>query len=126
MTIFDPMLRVILDEVPGARGAVFCDSLGEAVNSVGASGRESPRTLDDFDLRVAGAQLAVPVDQILRHATEDLGTLQELIVRGPRETLLVHYLKDGYFLVVCLAPGALPSQGMAALRRVAARVLVEI
>jgi deoxyribodipyrimidine photolyase-like uncharacterized protein len=110
---------------PGARGAVFCDPLGECVNCVGAAGRKSPGTVDDFELRVTGAQLATAIDDALSKAVHSIGTAQELVVRGRFETLLVHVLKDGYFLVVCLEPDALASRAMQALRGTAQRLMQE-
>lgn len=102
--MFDGILQSLVDSLPGARGAVFCDSEGETVQSVGASGRSAPELRDDFDLRVAGAQLATPLEG-LRHAAE-LGERAELCVTGSRETLLVRTLPDGYYLVLCLEPAA--------------------
>ena len=114
-----------MDAVPGARGAVFCDAQGEAVSSVGASGRESPETLDDYELRVTGAQLATPLDQV-EQAREHLGAARELVVRGPGETLVVQLLKDGYYLVVCLAPSALAARALPPSRTLASRLTTEL
>ena len=123
--MFDVILKELIDSVPGARGAVFCDPLGETVNAVGASGRTAPHEQDDFDLRVAGAQLATPLELAARD-NEHVGPILEATITGPRETLLVHLLKDGYYLVLCLEPRALSGLGRHRLRQVAARVDAEI
>ncbi len=124
--MFDAILRELIEAVPGARGAVFCDNLGEAVNSVGASGRAAPSELTDFDLRVAGAQLATPLDLARAALATDYGALQECVIGGSHETLLVHLLPEGYYLVLCLEPGAITARGMFWLRQIAKRLAVEI
>jgi hypothetical protein len=124
--MFDVILRDLIDSTPGARGAVFCDSEGETVNSIGASGQRNPQLRDDFDLRVAGAQLATPIDLARAHARQTIGLLQECVISGPHETLLVHILPDGYYIVLCMEPGALTSRAMHRLRGAAKRVVVEM
>jgi hypothetical protein len=120
--MYDELLRALVDAVPGARGAVFCDSTGESVNAVGSSGRRAPGRRNDFDLRVAAAQLAPPVDRALQH----LGALRELQVTGASETLLVNVLPEGYFVVLCLEPGALTARGWRQLRLAAGRLALEL
>lgn len=124
--MFDTILKALVKSVPGARGAVFCDGEGETVRCVGASGRAALDSTDDYELRVAGAQLAEPLDIARGRATELLGNPVELCVRGRHETLLVRTLPDGYYLVLCLAPNALPAVGLARLREAAMRVRREM
>lgn len=123
--MFDVILQELLAAVPGARGAVFCDALGETVNAVGASGRSAPTENNDFDLRVAGAQLATPLELSMRD-NEHLGTIVEATITGRYESLLVQPLADGYYLVLCLEPGALIGLGWSKLRLAASRVLAEM
>lgn len=115
-----------MDSVPGTRGIVFCDSQGETVNSLGASGRHAPDLLYDYDLRVAGAQLAEPLDLAQANASETLGMLRECVIAGGSEILLIHTLPDGYYLLMCLQPGALVSRAMQSLRHTAKLVAVEM
>lgn len=124
--MYDEILRALIDAVPGARGAVFCDSMGESVNSVGASGRSDPARLNDFDLRVAGAQLATPIDLALRRSAGNLGKIAEFQISGPHETLLVQVLPEGFYVVLCLEPGALVARGRFELGRTAERLAREI
>ena len=124
--MFDVILRELMDAVPGTRGIVFCDSQGETVNSVGASGREAPELLYDFDLRVAGAQLAEPLDSAQANSKDTLGQVRECVIAGGRETMLIHTLPDGYYLLMCLDPGALVSRAMQHVRHAAKLVSVEM
>jgi hypothetical protein len=124
--VFDVILRELMESVPGTRGIVFCDSQGETVNSLGASGRDAPGLLYDFDLRVAGAQLAEPLDLAQANARETLGSVRECVISGGSEIMLVHTLPDGYYLLMCLQPGALVARAMQHLRHTAKRVAVEM
>ncbi len=122
---FDGLLKALVLAVPGVRGAIFCDAEGESVCSVGASGRWSPESLDDFDLKVTGAQLATPLERV-EQARSALGSLREMVVRGAGETLLVHALKDGYYLVLCVDPDALAARAAPAARRLASHLAADI
>lgn len=123
--MFDVILQELITAVPGARGAVFCDALGESVNAVGASGRSAPDASNDFDLRIAGAQLATPLELSMQH-NEHLGPITEVTITGPHESLLVRQLQDGYYIVLCLEPGAIPGLGWYRLRQAAQRVIAEM
>jgi predicted regulator of Ras-like GTPase activity (Roadblock/LC7/MglB family) len=124
--MFATILRELVDDVPGARGAVFCDGQGESVNAIGASGRHAPEMVNDFELRVAAAQLATPLDLAQVRGHDSLGSLKECVIAGGRETLLVHMLPEGYYLLLCLEPDAQTGWAMQRLRAAARRVAVEI
>lgn len=124
--MFDAMLRELMDSVPGARGVIFCDPEGETVSAVGASGRHDRENLNDYDLRVTAAQLAGPLEQALSNAVVAIGELQECIITGKKEKLVVHMLKQRYFLVLCLEPTALTGQALHLLRPVANKISEEI
>lgn len=126
--MFSRILRQLVESVPGARGAIFCDEEGEAVETFGISGEKArnAREIDDFDLKVAGAQLAEPLDVARAMAAELLGRPLELCIRGKNETLLLHTLPDGYYLVLCLSPRALTGIGQEQLKLAASRVIREM
>lgn len=124
--MFIRILQLLVEGIPGARGAVFCDGEGEAVQSFGFSGPNSAASKDDYELKIAGAQLAEPLDIAGAEAAELLGNTLELCIRGKHETLLVHTLPDGYYLLVCLEPHALVALGQVRLREAARRVRQEM
>lgn len=124
--MFDAVLAELVSRVPGARGAVFCDGFGESVTAIGASGRASPSTLNDFELRIAGAQLATPLELMALHARPNIGTVRELTIHGAAETILLQTLPDEYYLVLCIEPGALTARARRELRRTAVTVAREI
>lgn len=123
--MFDVILQELIQSVPGARGAVFCDGLGESVNAIGASGRKAPGRSDDYDLRVAGAQFATPFDLAAQH-NQFLRHISEATISGPKERLLIQQLQDGYYIVLALEPTALVGLGWHRLRIAASRVLAEM
>jgi predicted regulator of Ras-like GTPase activity (Roadblock/LC7/MglB family) len=113
--MLDDILRDLIDRIPGARGAIFCDSQGESVSAVGASGRTDVWCLNDYDLRCAGAQFATPLGLALDNAT-DLGPLELCTIAGGREKLVIAMLPDRYYVVVCLEPDALTGRAVHHLR----------
>lgn len=123
--MFDPILQPLL-ELPGVRGIVFCDREGYTVHAFGASGRHAPEERDDFELKVTGAQFATPLDQALQLARDGLGRIQECLLRGSAESLLVHVLPDGYYLILVLEAGAPTARAFQLLRVAAAQVATEI
>ncbi len=62
----------------------------------------------------------------LHALSANLGRLQEFRVDGARETLLVHLLPDGYYVVLCLEPSALASVARFHLQRIGRELAKEI
>jgi predicted regulator of Ras-like GTPase activity (Roadblock/LC7/MglB family) len=124
--MLDEILRDLIDAVPGARGAVFCDPEGETISSVGASGRTDQEKLDDYDLRVAGAQFATPLHLAMKNSGEVLGEFLECTIAGGREKILIHMLPEHYYVVLCLAPESLIGCGLHHLRTAAELLRSEI
>jgi len=123
--MFDEMLKPLLD-LPGARGVVFCDREGFTVHAFGASGRQDKEEADDYELKVTGAQFATPLDQVILHATQNVGMLREVLLRGSNESLLVHVLPDGYYLILVLVAAAPTARAFHLLRAAARKVSTEI
>jgi hypothetical protein len=124
--MFDAMLRELIDRVPGARGVIFCDPEGETVSCVGASGRHDKENLDDYDLKVTGAQLAGPLEQVILNASVAMGRMSDCVITGAKEKLVVHMLPQRYFLVLCLEPHALAARGLHHLQVTAVKIAEEI
>jgi hypothetical protein len=126
---FQPALQQLVARSPGARGAVLCDLQGEFVELWRAE--QPPRgcgELSQYELQIVGAQLAsawlnLETGSVQRGA----GSAVEMRLRCEAGTLLCRVLRDGYYLVLLLAPGR-PSAGPAsfALREAAEQVLAEL
>ena len=98
---FRRMLGALVERVPGARGAVFCDYEGEFVDLV----IRDPR-LSEYDMKLFGAHLAAAwLTLITGAAGRGAGDLAEVRIGCPGGTLLCRALPDGYYLVLLLASG---------------------
>ena len=92
-TAFTPILRRAVERVPGAFGAIFADADGEAVDQV------SLQKIDD--MKVVGAHYGI----ILHHVQSVLhlfhfGEAEEIVLLHDDMDLLVHAVRDGYFLLL--------------------------
>lgn len=118
---FRDLLLELVRGLPQVRGAIFCDYEGEHVDL--AIAQPQPRgcgPLTDFDLKVCGAQVAAT--WMLLQATEGAGPTRELALQCAQGTLLCHGVRDGYYVLALLAPGALRGKAAFALRKIAAQV----
>ena len=125
---FTPALRHLLLRAPGARGAVFCDGEGEAVDLLVADPQpEGCAPLSRYDLQLAGAQVAAAWLHLHAGSVErGAGKAVELQLRCDAGTLLCRVLREEYYLVLLLARGTPPSAAAFALRGAAALVAAEL
>ena len=96
-TAFTVALREVVANVPGARGAVFLDGEGEAVDEFA----EVPTT----EIRILGAHLGILV-AIIKEQAGTLGEPRELVIEAERATLLVMVLDDRYLVALEAGPDA--------------------
>jgi hypothetical protein len=116
------MLTTLVDRVPQARGAVFCDHQGEAVELVI---RDS--TLPEYEMKVAGAQLAsvwFNVHEAMRDC--GAGAPLELQIGCAAGNLLCRSLPDGYYVVLLLGRGGSGASAAFALRSTASQIAAEL
>jgi hypothetical protein len=125
---FGPALRDLLLRAPGARGAVFCDGEGEAVDLLIADPQpQGCGALTRYDLQLAGAQVAAAWLHLHAGSVErGAGRAIELQLRCEAGTLLCRVLRDDYYLVLLLAPGRAASTAAFAVRAAAAAVTAEL
>ncbi|MBI5497494.1 MAG: hypothetical protein HY904_20960 [Deltaproteobacteria bacterium] len=110
---FDVVLAQLCRSVPGARGAIFVDHEGEAIQHV-----VHDPTLAAYDLQVAGAYVA----PLLAHAMAP----RQLHVHGVEGNTFIQVVTETY-AVVLLATTATPTwQARVALHRCARDLLVEM
>jgi len=126
---FEPVLRELMERAPEARGAIFCDGEGESIDLVLA--RPPPSgcgELSDYDLKVAGAQVAASWLNLHNGSVQrGAGEALEMRLRCDAGTLLCRVLREGYYLVLLLAPGARGAAPAAfALREAADRVRADL
>ena len=92
---FRQLLRTLLDNVPGAQGAIIADWEGEAVGQVGH--------MDEYDLKIMGAHKGVILHN-MRDVVQRLGDdqLKEIVITTELMQTLVLPVTNEYFLVLTL------------------------
>jgi predicted regulator of Ras-like GTPase activity (Roadblock/LC7/MglB family) len=98
------ILERLVDTVPGATAALLLDGEGELVV---AAGRVDERH------RLMGAVGGISLGVARRVAArQGAGPLRHLVFRHEGGSVVLRPLKDGYYLVVSLGPGALVPRGV--------------
>jgi hypothetical protein len=125
---FRALLTELVARTPGARGAIFCDHEGESVEL--ALVRAPPpdcEPLTPFDLRICGAQFAAVWLLLEEQSSQkEAGHLQEVKVRSGDGTMLCRVVKDGYYVMLLLAPKSASERSAVELRRLAERFAAEM
>ncbi|HEY6328561.1 MAG TPA: roadblock/LC7 domain-containing protein [Blastocatellia bacterium] len=97
--IFAKVLRELVRAVDGARGAIFLDGEGEAVQWYSVS--------DSERLRLRAAYLAVVVQSYRASSAKlSLGKALSLVVQYQAAQFVIEEIDGGYFLVLELGPSA--------------------
>lgn len=119
------MFRLILDQLlatcGGSLAVMFCDYEGEMVELV------CDRDLSDHDLRIIGAYHAIYLTK-LRNMCEqmDTGKPQRFKLEFEATKMLSYDLKDGYYVVLLVAPDANEGIAWQSLRKCQERLLAEM
>jgi hypothetical protein len=96
------MLTSLVERAPGARGAIFCDHEGEAVELV-----IRDADLSEYDMKIFGAQLAAMwLDLQTTSRNRGAGAVIELRLGCAAGSLLCRSLPDGYYVVLLVTRGA--------------------
>jgi predicted regulator of Ras-like GTPase activity (Roadblock/LC7/MglB family) len=104
--------------VPGASAALLLDVTGEVVVESG--------TRDDRN-RLVGAYQGIALGEAQRAAKRHGGgSVEELVCRYERGFVVLQPLKDGYYLVLVLGPGASLAFGRHRLRPARTRMIQEL
>ncbi len=104
--------------MPGARAALLLDVTGEVVVESGAR--------DDRN-RLVGAYQGIALGEAQWAAKRHGGdAVQELVSRYERGFVVLQPLKDGYYLVFVLGPGASLAFCRQRLRPARARIILEL
>ncbi len=100
---FKTLLNRLLEDIPGAVGAIIVDWEGEAVDQVAR--------IDDYEIKVLGAHSGIVLG-FLREALTRLegGSLDELVFRSGENKILLAPLTDEYVLILQLGPTAIAAR----------------
>jgi predicted regulator of Ras-like GTPase activity (Roadblock/LC7/MglB family) len=100
------LLERLLASVPGALAALLLDQNGEVVVDAGPQvDRQRHRLIGAYQ----GIALAAARRGIARH---DVGAIGSIVCRYAFATIILQPLRDGYYLLVALAPTANLGRGL--------------
>ena len=102
---FKAIMRNLVDSVPGARGAIFVDWEGEAVDQYSV--------VDDdvYELKVMGAHKGVILSQINEaQKTADNAEINMVIIRMDKYSIILAPVKEGYYVALEVKAGAIMSR----------------
>lgn len=114
---FKILLSRLLEDIPGALGAIIIDWEGEAVDQIASA--------NEYDLKVLGAHNGI-VLSLLREALSRTasGELEEIVIHTGSSKTLIAPLTEDYLLILQLGSKAITAQAahkvrycMAELRR---------
>ena len=107
---FKSLLNRLLEEIPGALGAIIIDWEGEAVDQVAR--------IEEYDIKVLGAHKGVILN-LLRDALSriDSGELEEVLIRTGQNKTLIAPLNEDYYLVLTLGPESIAGRAAFKMRR---------
>jgi len=115
---FKPLLNRLLEEIPGAVGAIITDWEGEAVDQVAR--------ISEYEIKVLGAHKGVILN-LLREALSrvDSGDLEEVLIRTEQSKTLIAPLNREYFLVLSLSPEVIAARAAHKMHRCVAELRSE-
>lgn len=100
---FKSLLSRLLEDIPGALGAIITDWEGEAVAQVAR--------ISEYDIKVLGAHKGIILhllrDALIRGGS---GELEEVVIRTGNGKTLIAPLTEDYFLVLSLGPEAIAAR----------------
>ncbi len=107
---FKLLLNKLLEDIPGAQGAVILDWEGEAVDQVAR--------ISEYDMKVIGAHNGIILNQ-LRDVLGVIGSgaLEEVVIRTGENKTLVAPLSQDYMLVLQLGADAIAARAAFKMRR---------
>jgi hypothetical protein len=125
---FRLLLGELVEALPGARGAVFCDYEGESVDLfVAAPQPPGCGPLSEFDLKICGAQLTAVWTLLAERSLEHgAGRVDALHLHTDHGALLCAAVKDGYYVTLLLSPRAATAAARRRLGLLAHRFALEM
>jgi predicted regulator of Ras-like GTPase activity (Roadblock/LC7/MglB family) len=107
---FKVLLDRLLEDIPGALGAIIIDWEGEAVDQV--------VRINEYDIKVLGAHSGIILN-MLRDALMriDSGDLEDIVIRTGNNKTLIAPLTEDYFLVLYLGAEAIVARASYRMQR---------
>ncbi|NIQ94253.1 MAG: roadblock/LC7 domain-containing protein [Desulfuromonadales bacterium] len=116
---FKRVLSHLLDQVPGAMGAILADWEGEMVDQVAR--------MDDYELKVIGAYKGILLN-LTRDALKRLrsASLEEMVITTDQVHTVVSPITDEYFVVLIVRREEILGRALFAIKRCVEELKTEI
>jgi len=100
---FKALLNRLLEDIPGALGAIIVDWEGEAVDQV--------TRMNEYDIKVLGAHSGI-ILRLLREALFRIenGNLEEVVFRTAQSKTMIAPLTEDYLLILQLGEDAIAAR----------------
>ncbi len=117
---FKAMMRELVNDVPGATGAIFVDWEGESVDNYSVDE-------DTYQLKVVGAYKGVILN-IINEAQRSSGSgpVKCVIVKMENFNILMTPVKDGYHVVLVVENGSLLSRAAFRMEKIVHDLIAEM
>ncbi|SDZ89537.1 Predicted regulator of Ras-like GTPase activity, Roadblock/LC7/MglB family [Desulfuromusa kysingii] len=100
---FKSLLKRLLEDIPGALGAIIVDWEGESVDHV--------TRVDDYDIKVLGAHGGIILSQLKDTLSRiDSGELEQVVIRAGEKKILISPLTEEYLLILELGQAAIAAR----------------
>lgn len=100
---FKSLMKRLLEDIPGALGAIIVDWEGESVDHVAR--------IDDYDIKVLGAHSGIILGQLRDTLSRvDSGELDQVVIRTGEDKILISPLTEDYLLILQLGGEAIVSR----------------
>lgn len=100
---FKKLLTRLLEDIPGAVGAIIIDWEGEAVDQV--------TRVDEYDIKILGAHSGIILGMIREVLTRiDSGELDEVVIRTEQNKIMMNPLTEDYLLILQLDESAITAR----------------
>ncbi|WP_321365573.1 roadblock/LC7 domain-containing protein [uncultured Desulfuromusa sp.] len=97
---FKSLLKRLLEDIPGALGAIIVDWEGESVDHVAR--------IDDYDIKVLGAHSGIILSRLRDTLSRvDSGDLDQVVIRAAGNKILISPLTEDYLLMLQLGGEAI-------------------
>jgi len=107
---FKTILRELVENTPGASGAILTDWEGEAVEQYGLA--------DEYELKLIGAHKGIILNRMKEiHGKSLPGGLHDAVISTETHHIIVGTIDDDYSLIMTLAKEALVSRAIRQFRR---------
>ena len=112
---FKSLLSRLLEDIPGALGAIIVDWEGEAVDQVAR--------INEYDIKVLGAHSGIILGQLNEALLRiDSGELQEVVIRAGKNKILISPLTEEYLLILQLGEDAIAARAAYKMRHCVAEL----